>query len=1023
MNPTLLLLAALALPAQADGPRRVLRTSDLDPSPEEQYAAKAHKNRQQEIAFAKELLSRTEDPVMRSELTLRLAELYAEDADRLHMEEMADYERRVDACFERSDCDPSTVLPDHTESLAYRTKAVQLYRHLLSTDPTFPRADEAHFYLADALVELGERSEAAREWLSIVRDFPDSPFTPDAYLLIGERYFDSGEVFKALMAYDRAAAFPDYERRLFALYKLGWCQYNVGEYGDAIRSMQRVVALSADAREAGDLAGSITLEEEALRDLVRFFADADQDEEARAYFRSLGREALARDMSERLVKTYMEQGKNEDAIALIRRLIAEDPSSAEVPALQAEVIEALRRMGDEEEALEALLRLGRDTGASSSWARTNAADPDVLAEATRIFDESLRRFAADQHSRARKLQGGAQAQEATRLADAAYAAWLEALPESPRAYDMRYGYGELLYAMGRFDEAWAQYVAVVDMDPKGRHSRFCAESAIFAAQEMAKGEPEPEGTEPVALSAWEQREIEAIGRFVALFPEEEPVRNMLYRSAYLLYAHNHFAEASERFRQVIAMEPGSKEAAQAAELILDSLALVEDWDTLAEVAREFHGHAALGDAAFKADVYAVYERARFKQAESVAAPLASAEAYMAFVAEFPDSEIGDKALNNAAVGFYAAERRAEAIAARESLLARYPESPARLDTLAALGFAYEEQAEFARAAELYEQLFAEDPEHAGARAALYSAALFRRALEERGQAVADYQRFLETWPEDVKSPLIRMDIAQLHEEQGQWAEAAEVYRASWSGALAEGYEPDQLAWMRLAHGRCLEAQGLDALPHYAASVAWMQSQEAGPFVTGVATQAEMMLRLTDPELERFLSLRIEGPKVPVSRAQEDRILAKQTSAKLDALASLKARYTEIVNLGGGEPSLVAAVRLGQLFEDMALTMGESHVPSYLTPEQREFYEMNLRDRVWQQQELAAEYYAFAVETGLAASLYEGPVAQAAERLSVLRPEDYPALEEALPEPAFLPSEPRTRALEMLEEPDAKVERE
>lgn len=1030
MPPVLVVvLALLAAPLHADEGRRVLRAKDIEPSAAAEEAARqaeVHSHRAAEIQFAEELLRKSRELSQRSELTLRLAELYTDEARDLHLQEMAAHQRAVDACYDDPTCDPTQLEADHTESRAWREKAVALYRHVLDEDPSFQRADEARYFLADALRELEDPEGALREYTKLVKAYPDSEFVPDAFLLIGEHYFESGEAYKALLAYDRAAAFTDYPQRPFALYKLAWSQYNVGEYRDAIQSMQRVVSLSKDR---GTVVGGVNLEEEALRDLVRFFADAGLTDEAREYYISLGREELARTMLERLADTYLEQGRTEEAVVMLRRLIAEDPGGAKAPALQSQVASALRRMGDDEAALESLLRLRKDYGPGSSWARQHAADREVLEEATRLYDEGLRAFATDMHDRARKLRAGPQAQEATRLAEAAYAAWLGDLSGSPRSYDMRYAYGELLYGMKRFEEAHEQYVAVVETDPKGKHSQFCAESAIFAAQELAKGETKPkvEGTEPVDLTRWEQAEMDDIARYVTHYPEAEPVRKMLYRSAWLLYERNHFKESSTRFRQVIAMEPGSAEAAQGGELILDSLALVEDWDTLVEVAGEFYAQPTLGDARFKQDVFEVYERASFKRVEALQDPAAAAEGYLAFVAEFPESEIGDKALHNAAVHLYGLERRPEAIAAREALLARYPESEHRLDTIAALGYAYEEQAEFDRAAALYEQLFQEDPEHEAARAAIYSAALFRRAGGDWGQAVKDYQGFLAAWPEDIKSPLIRMDIASLYEENEAWDLAANVYREAWTGPEAARYDGDQLAWMRLRYGRCLSAQGQEdaAMAHYAQSVGWIVDAEADgvEFTEGRAALAEMMFLQIEADFEAFLTLRVEGPKVPVSRSQEDRLLAKQLTTKLDALRDLKERYTEVVNVAGGEYSVRAAVRLGELFDDMAVTFAESHVPTYLTPEQREFYLMNVNDRVWQQEELAVEYYSFAVEAGHAALFYEGPVVFASERMSALRPMDFPPLEEELLEPEYLDSAQRTRALEMLDGPEVKVELE
>ncbi|MFN7698698.1 MAG: tetratricopeptide repeat protein, partial [Deltaproteobacteria bacterium] len=72
------------------------------------------------------------------------------------------------------------------------------------------------------------------------------------------------------------------------------------------------------------------------------------------------------------------------------------------------------------------------------------------------------------------------------------------------------------------------------------------------------------------------KQLSALDQYAKLFPEDGKTRNIIYKSAYLLYNKNQFKDASERFNVVIAKDPKSREAEQAANLILDSFALVED---------------------------------------------------------------------------------------------------------------------------------------------------------------------------------------------------------------------------------------------------------------------------------------------------------------------------------------------------------------------------------------------------------------------------------------------------------------
>ena len=99
-----------------------------------------------------------------------------------------------------------------------------------------------------------------------------------------------------------------------------WCYYNVQRYEKAIEDMKRVVAYSDAQAQSGTAGNNLMLKEEALKDMVRFYADADDMDGAIAYFTQLGRQELILLMLKRLGSTYLEQGKFEQAVAAYRLL-------------------------------------------------------------------------------------------------------------------------------------------------------------------------------------------------------------------------------------------------------------------------------------------------------------------------------------------------------------------------------------------------------------------------------------------------------------------------------------------------------------------------------------------------------------------------------------------------------------------------------------------------------------------------------------------------------------------------------
>ncbi len=1012
--------------------RRVLRADDVDDVTQmsEEYRRLAREKRHEEMAFAKELLSRgTMQGEQKAEMMLRLADLYFEEGRDIYLSEMAEYEKAFDACFNDPKCDPNSMVADNDESRKWQEKSIKLYRQILRNYPTFARADEATFYLATALQDIGERKEALKEFTRLVKTYPESSYVPDAYIQIGEYYFDNNNAYKALLAYQKASAYRDSPKYAFAMYKLAWCYYNVGEYGKAIDTMKSVVAYSMAAQEAGaGQKSNITLQDEALKDLVRFFADAGEMDEAYAYFNKLGKKDLIRSMLKRLASTYFEQGKFEQCIQTYKRLIAEDPNSPDAPEYQNEIVTAYRKIGRKKETLAEIDKLRKTYGKNSAWARANATNPDAVKDAQGYIERNLRTVALDYHAEAKKLGTGRAAKETYELAEMAYSVYLEEFPDSKHSYEMSYAYGELLYTLKKFDQAYVQYMGVVERDAKGKRSQFCAESAIFAAEEMVKVEKR-EGkiqvatkankTEPLPLSEWEEKQLVALDQYAKLYPDDKKTRNIIYKSAYLLYNKNQFKKASDRFRVVIGMDPKSKEAMLAANLILDSFTLVEDWANLKEVSRAFYDQESLGNVKFKKEVYNIYERASFKLIEETfnekKDEIWAAEQYLAFYKEFPESEVADLALNNASVYYYNQDKRGEAMEIRITLIENFPKSKFYTDQVGSLGFDYESMANFEAAADWYEKLFALDKEHANAKDAIYSAAYFRQSMGEWEKAVKNYGTYLATYKDAENAQDVRITIAKLYEENKQYKQAANAYRTFFSEKETEGKTPDQLMFARLHYGYCLEnlGQKAKAESHYKDSIAWFNtSKEAGvEFVLGVEFVAEMMFKNAQKQYDAYQKLKISGPKGRVSRKQEDKILTDQLIAKGKALQEIEVTYAAIINTGAGEWGLAALVQLGRAYENMAETLDTSHVPSYLTDDQIEFYRMDLEDRIFPQEEKAVAAYSAALDKSYDINLYNDNLAFATRRLGELRPHNFTGLEEELLDPGYTSSSTKTATFE------------
>jgi TolA-binding protein len=1033
--------ATTAIPthdAQAQERRRILRARDVDTTANisEQYARLAEEKRLESIRRLKELLTRGIQGDQKAEMMLRLADLYFQQGRYLYLKEMAAFDKVFDACFDDDNCATETLQADNSGSQQWQTSSIKLYRNILKNHPTYSRTDQATFFLGSALQDTGKIDDAANAFKRLVKLYPTSNYVPDAYVLIGEYYFEKDNAFGALKAYLRATEFKDSDKYPFALYKLGWCYYNVGEYAKGIDTMKMVVDISN--AQSGE-AKAIQLQEEALKDLVRFFADADAMDEAIEYFTKLGKKDLIKAMLMQLASTYFEQGKFDKSVDTYKRLILEDPNAKACPEYQTEIIKAYRKVGQRERILEEVENLLRTYGPNSTWARNNASDPAAVKEAGKTISTEIYRTAAGFHNEAKKLEKGrhSDANDTYELARQAYALFLREYPSSDKAYEVHYSYGELLYKIKDFGGAYEQYMAVVALDANGKHSKFCAESAIFAAEEQVKQEgggnasgkktaDAKKNIEPQELTTWEQRLVTACKQYADLYPNDSKVRNAIYKSAYLLYNKYRFAEAGEQFKAIISREPTSNQAQLSADLMLDSFVVREDWNNLKSNSKFYYDLEGLGTKKWKKETFQIYENASFKVIEvaldSDGDKSKAADGFVAFYEEFPESKTAAQALNNASVYYRETDRLDDSTRIRH-ILVEDPKFGANTkyyySQVENLGGDYELIADFERASHYFELLWNLYPEErkkrdkeasdtvgkldATAADAIYTSGVFRTALGDWETGVSNYNQFIAAFSSDDRVPELRLRVAKIYEDQGEWLQAGNVYKAFYEKPPA-GASADYIYFARLHYGQMMEK--LDRTTErsrvYNETVKLFAKQKADLPEQGnhVEFVAEMMFKLAQPELAKYLELRITGAPKGANKKAEDKAIEKTLKAKTQSLIKVTETFTKVVTTGAGEWGLASLVALGKCYEDMGISLNTSHRPFYLTEDQIELYDMKLEDTAYVQQEKAVNAYKLALDKSYDLTLYNENTEFATRRLGELRPDDYPGLEEELLESRY-----------------------
>lgn len=733
------------------GPARIGPSSDNTPRiADGQKDELADRKRDEAIEGFKRLIPKLQEGShRRADMMYRLAELYWEKSKYLYQQEMNRYltaEKAYDAATARGD-KVDAPQQDHRDSERYRAETMRIYEDLLRDYADWPQRDEILFYLGYNLQELNKRDEAVKRYLQLIEEFPQSQFVPDTYVQLGNHFFDNNKLKEARDYYEKARASKVPKVYAYAVYKLAWCDYNAGAYDEGLARLHEVVDYAGQrGEEMGDL------RTEALNDVIVFYVKLDKAKEGIAYFKEKAPQKRQERLISKMATQLMDVGLYDSAIETYRVLIHDNPMGPGAPDYQQSIVrsyEGLRQRNQVRAEMKHMVELYRP---GSPWWEANAGNKPVLRNAFSVTEEAMRVMVTDYHQEAQKTRQV----ETYRLARDIYKEYVDTFassddPEfvSDSAFNMRFFYAEILWALEEWEAAAAQYDAVVAFKIPDRDSaREVAneqyrKSAAFAAimaydklvkiergqltksdlkdgqkvdENKSKGQVEKKGRitkkdtdqaeEP--LTRFEDRLVAACDTYNKLFPDNPDEIDLRYQAALVVYDRHHYIDAARRFGEIINKFPSERRSRDAADLTMYVLESREEWLELNKLSRQFLANEKLlkPSPEFAARVARVVEGSQYKWIHEVVYqkeknPAKAAELFLDYVKEFPKSENADRALTSAMVIFQEAGEIDRGVAAGERVLTDYPSSifePKVRYTLARL---YEKVAEFRKAAAMY----------------------------------------------------------------------------------------------------------------------------------------------------------------------------------------------------------------------------------------------------------------------------------------------------------------------------------
>lgn len=968
------------------------------------------------IARFEEFLRRyPTEPRFTPDVMFRLAELYYERSSDQHLTALREYEEKLKSQPENAEPPPEPQV-DFGPSIA-------LYLRLINDFRDYRFNDAAWYLLGYCYEKQNQFDESRATYEELIATYPKSRFATEAWVRIGEYWFDNYSDPKALEqaanAYEHATQDKTHSLYDKALYKLGWTYYRMDKFAEAVERFLTLADFYEEQKKAqGDEGNGGDLREEALQYVAVSLADENWGGLAKTQelFAQRGARPYEAEIYRRLGNIYFDQTHHSDAIAAYRLVLAKDPFATDAPQIQQKIVQAYERDRKMSESYAEAEKLANDYAPGSDWYQKNGGDPDALAAADALTEKSLYSSAVYHHQQAIEFKKEGKLEQAYlgfQVAARAYGVYLSRFPNTKTSYEMRFYYAECLFNSGQFTLAAVNYEQVRDSQLDDKYRADAAFTAVLSLQKQWEADikagtakeykplrsaerPADEAVQPIALAQGETRLLSAWDAYVKLLPQDEKSPGMAYKAAELFYAHNDFPEARRRFEAIVQTYPKNEVAKFATNLIVESFLIDKDWASVEDVAGRLASNKDVIDPS--SELYKSLVKfklgGRFKLAQQLMDSGKyedAAKKFILLVDEEPRHEFADKALNNAAVCYENSLRFDSALKLYERIYREYPSSSLADAALFRVALNSEKSYDFDKAVVSYQKLVKDYPASKDREAALFNSARLLESQQRYPEAASAFMRYADLFPNSEDAPKNQYRAALIYEKQEDWRgqiralnEFIEKFakKPTQSELVVDARRRIADAYKKLNNAREAEKAWASAADEF-------DRRKLKPDTSPLAAEAAAYSRfqLAELELEKFDKLKIGG----TGKALERSFVAKRAGVK-----AVNEAYAKVYTYKNLEWTLAALYRRGYALERFATTLIETPVPSdvkRLGEEAVVAYQDQLAQQTATLEDAAVESYSATIQEARKNRISNVWTRRTLEALNRFRPKEYPVLKE------------------------------
>lgn len=949
------------------------------------------------------------------------AELLWELRNWEYIRERSKYNQCLDASM-KGTVDEKTC----AEPVADYSEAQAIYKEILQQAPSYERLDEVIFRLGQGLIEANKGAEAVHYLQRLVKNYPNSKYLADAHLALGEFFFEKEMLGLAKDNYSAVLKYKDNRLYDFALYKLGWVQYNLQEYRESVTSFQQVV-------ERTD--SKLGFQNQAINDMVVAFAEIDGGwKELREYLMKRKGEEFTYTKLGQLAGLYEAQGKDDTAVEVYEWFIQTRPDSPRLPQWAESILIARKKDVNDIDGLEKEMnRFVAYFAEDGTWWKKNKDEEKAVNNANLLTDASLAYLSNFFHRRAQDKGDVNDYKKAANY----YTQYIKKFPDTAASFDMNFFLAEiLLINLNQPEQAAEQYQKVVDLYknekvPEGvkeedalaivQDSAYAivssynelvkqnhADSILVEmakydeskrAREATNQRAESVDTPPIPktdLLKYELGFVKASDQFAEMFPKEDVTPTVDFVAAEVYKSRGHYDKCIPRYESIIQNAPKHRYASFAGNSLLEANYRLKRWDDVEKWARHLLENKIF-DVTPKpklesAIAYAINERAiELKNDKKFDV---AAKELLRLAEEFPTSELAPGALFNAAAIYEAGNQTKDAIATYNRVIEKYPKSSQAPQALFVMGAIYESRADFVNASSYFSRMGAETKyvneegdevqykDHPNAADALYNSGVLLEAMEKWDDSIAAYERYMGLYPDRDNIKELQLHLAYLEKEKKDFKAAFERFNTfSKRKDVTPVEQVEIFSQLGLMAVELKDKNWIKASDEF-----WTKSVNTWKTLEG---EDKAKTRYFASEARFLQAERIYEDFTKVNLGFPMSALQRSLLKKGELEQAAEAIYTEVIQMESPRWVAASAFRVGQMYKNFSDELYNLPMPEGLTMEQEDEYRMALDDNAFPLQEKALTAYRAALRLALQYQAYNEWSARSAEAISKLESEAYP----------------------------------